>query len=466
MTDNKTKLGISMTWVNMKRFLIYLLVLSSIFVSSGMTSFAAARKTPTIAVISDSGHRNGTTYLVCGAAADIIAEDIINRLNQTGRIKAPLLGDTMSQITQKNIPLYYMTFFNDYKYNYNVDFVNLKRVTRYINADYLLMVTSGLDIQSQLFKENWWNKWGISSSEPITPTYRLTTMLTLIDKKTYSIVWQDLYQRDIKAKDMDLGVTQFSPNYPQLAKIKKYSNTMSEYVVNIVDKTVNPWIVPPEEPKSVEMRSKFVNEGTKVYYPAVNGDVVKENFNEFKTDTQNKWNKYQRERQQKKHIENVRRMEQKRQAEEIKQLELKNKNQQEKNIVPINNKKKNEEPGLFDSIRNDIEEDRTNIQSAPAVEEKMINSPALYNDTEEKSEPELLRPMMRIPSSQEQNKNIQPAVNEQMPSSQTQPAENIQNNKPDTEQKNQQDSHKHVPYYDWNLKNIYLQKIGRLSNLN
>ena len=159
-------------------------------------------------------------------------------------------------------------------------------------------------------------------------------------------------------------------------------------------------------------------------------------------------------------------MEQKRQAEEIKQLELKNKNQQEKNIVPINNKKKNEEPGLFDSIRNDIEEDRTNIQSAPAVEEKMINSPALYNDTEEKSEPELLRPMMRIPSSQEQNKNIQPAVNEQMPSSQTQPAENIQNNKPDTEQKNQQDSYKHVPYYDWNLKNIYLQKIGRLSNLN
>ncbi len=164
------------------------------------------------------------------------------------------------------------------------------------------MVTSGLDIQSQLFKETWWNKWGISSSEPITPTYRLTTMLTLIDKKTYSIVWQDLYQRDIKAKNMDLGVTQFSPNYPQLAKIKKYSNTMSEYVVNIVDKTVNPWIVPPEEPKSVEMRSRFVNEGTKVYYPAVIGEVVKQNFKEFKTDTQNKWDKYQKEKDSKRNI--------------------------------------------------------------------------------------------------------------------------------------------------------------------
>ena len=461
-----------MTWVNMKRFFIYILVLSTVFLTAGAESFAAARKVPVIAVISDSGHRNGTTYLVCGAASDIIAADIINRLNQTGRIKAPLLGENMSKITQKNIPLYYMTFFNDYKYNYNIDFVNLKRVTRYLNADYILMVTSGLDIQSQLFKETWWNKWGISSSEPITPTYRLTTMLTLIDKKTYSIVWQDLYQRDIKAKNMDLGVTQFSPNYPQLAKIKKYSNTMSEYVVNIVDRTVNPWIVPPEEPKSVEMRSRFVNEGTKVYYPAVNGEVVKQNFNEFKTDTQNKWDKYQKERQQKKHIENVRRLEQKRREQEIKQLELKNKQlQQEKNIVPINNKKKKEEPRLFDSIRNNID-DVTNTLPPVTEEEKALPSTQPTEQKLENQEPELLKPVMQLPAKQETQK-VQPAVNKQVPANK--PAAKQQNSGQKTQpvkntdkQKNlqQKTPQKHVPYYDWNLENIYLQKIGKLSNLN
>lgn len=461
-----------MTWVNMKRFFIYILVLSAVFLTAGAESFAAARKVPVIAVISDSGHRNGTTYLVCGAASDIIAADIINRLNQTGRIKAPLLGENMSKITQKNIPLYYMTFFNDYKYNYNIDFVNLKRVTRYLNADYILMVTSGLDIQSQLFKETWWNKWGISSSEPITPTYRLTTMLTLIDKKTYSIVWQDLYQRDIKAKNMDLGVTQFSPNYPQLAKIKKYSNTMSEYVVNIVDRTVNPWIVPPEEPKSVEMRSRFVNEGTKIYYPAVNGEVVKQNFNEFKTDTQNKWDKYQKERQQKKHIENVRRLEQKRREQEIKQLELKNKQlQQEKNIVPINNKKKKEEPRLFDSIRNNID-DVTNTLPPVTEEEKALPSAQPTEQKLENQEPELLKPVMQLPAKQETQK-VQPAVNKQAPANK--PAAKQQNSGQKTlpvkntdKQKNlqQKTPQKHVPYYDWNLENIYLQKIGRLSNLN
>ena len=461
-----------MTWVNMKRFFIYILVLSAVFLTAGAESFAAARKVPVIAVISDSGHRNGTTYLVCGAASDIIAADIINRLNQTGRIKAPLLGENMSKITQKNIPLYYMTFFNDYKYNYNIDFVNLKRVTRYLNADYILMVTSGLDIQSQLFKETWWNKWGISSSEPITPTYRLTTMLTLIDKKTYSIVWQDLYQRDIKAKNMDLGVTQFSPNYPQLAKIKKYSNTMSEYVVNIVDRTVNPWIVPPEEPKSVEMRSRFVNEGTKVYYPAVNGEVVKQNFNEFKTDTQNKWDKYQKERQQKKHIENVRRLEQKQREQEIKQLELKNKQlQQEKNIVPINNKKKKEEPRLFDSIRNNID-DVTNTLPPVTEEEKTLPSAQPTEQKLENQEPELLKPVMQLPAKQETQK-VQPAVNKQTPANKpaakqqnsgqkTQPVKNT-----DKQKKLQQETpQKHVPYLVLKHEKIYRQKIGRLSNLN
>ena len=189
---------------------------------------------------------------------------------------------------------------------------------------------------------------------------------------------------------------------------------MSEYVVNIVDKTVNPWIVPPEEPKSVEMRSRFVNEGTKVYYPAVNGEVVKQNFNEFKTDTQNKWDKYQKERQQKKHIENVRRLEQKQREQEIKQLELKNKQlQQEKNIVPINNKKKKEEPRLFDSIRNNID-DVTNTLPPVTEEEKTLPSAQPTEQKLENQEPELLKPVMRLPAKQETQK-VQPAVNKQIP---------------------------------------------------
>ena len=435
-----------MIFKNIKKIITCIFLLVAICLCGCNSVLAAQRKAPVIVVLSDTGHRNGTTYLICGAASDIIASDIINKMNQTGRINAPLLGENMSRITQRNIPLYYDTFFKEYKYNYNVDFVNLKRVTRNIPADYVLMVTSGLDIQSQLFKETWWNKWGISSSQPIEPTYKLITMLTLVDKKTYRVVWQDLYQRDIKAQNMDLGVTQFSPNYSQLAKIKKYSNTMSEYVTAKIDEVVNPWILPPEEPKAVEMKSRFINEGTKVYYPTVNGEVVKQNFNEFKTESQMKWENYQRQRMQKKNIENVRRLERKNEDAKIRQQEAVYKQQKERAI-----KKKNDER-LFDSIRNGIDDVSNTLP--PAVEEDANIKPDVDVKTDDVK---IIQPVLNPYGQNNVEKNITPAVNK----------EYVQQNPSQRYQYQQQTPAKNrVPSYDWNIKNIYLQKIGKLSILN
>ena len=360
----------------MKKFVVYIfLLIIGLFVSTPAFC-AAAHPVKTVAVITDTGHRNGTNYLICGAASDIIATDIVNRINMTGRMKAPLLGDTMSKITQQNIPLFYMTFLNEYKYNYNIDFVNLKRVTRNIPADYLLLVTSGLDVQSNFLKDTWWNKLNIPGMDPVKPTYKLSTLITLIDKRTYQIVWQDLYLKDIEARNYDIGIVHFSPSYAQLAKVKKYSKNMSEYVTNIIDEKVNPWIVPPEEPKSIEMRSKFVNEGTKIYYPAVNGDVVKQNFNEFKQDTKTKIEKKRLEREQKKHIENVRRLEKQKELQQIQ------KEQQTILRQQTQSSKKQTNQRLFDSIRDNIDDVSNTLAPAQKPVEENIK-PAVDVKTDE-----------------------------------------------------------------------------------
>lgn len=435
----------------MKNFYINILLLIFTILGFNTAVFSATvHPVKTIAVITDTGHRNGTNYLICGAASDIIATDLVNRINMTGRMKAPLLGDTMSKITQRNIPLFYMTFLNEYKYNYNIDFVNLKRVTRYIPADYLLLVTSGLDVQSNFLKDTWWNKLNIPGMDPVKPTYKLSTLITLIDKKTYQIVWQDLYLRDIEAHNYDLGIVQFSPSYAQLAKIKKYSKNMSEYVTNIIDRNVNPWIVPPEEPKAVEMKSKFVNEGTKIYYPTVNGDVVKQNFNEFKTDTHMKIEKMQQKRQQKKQIENVRRIEKQKVIEqEQQQLETKNQKLKQK-----------EDQRLFDSIRNNIDDVTNTLPPAKETSQDYV-LPAVQvtpKETQQQStDVEIVKPNLKI-----QEKTTQPAVNKfqssQKNQQKTKQINYKQKIKPNTQK--QETPKQELPHYDWNIKNIYLQKIG------
>ncbi len=434
MTDNDTKImGISMIWDNMKRFLVFGF-LALLFLCASQETFATVQKVPVVAVLSDTGHRNGTTYIVCGASADIIATDLINELNKTGRINAPLLGENMSKITQKNIPLYYLTFFKEYKYNYNIDFVNLKRVIKDLNADYVIMVTSGLDVQSQFLKETWWNKLTIAGSDPVVPTYKLTTLVTLIDTKSYSIVWQDLYLRDIKADNYDLGLVQFSPSYAQLSKIKKYSKNVSEYVTAVVDKKVNPWIVPPQKPKSVEMKYRFLNEGTKIYYPTVNGEVVKGNFEEFKTKKQSEMEQRKREKEirQQQNIENVRYM--KKQETSPKKEER-----------------------LFDSIRNNID-DVSNTLPAPKEEPKDENiKPAVdiqpkTSDVKKEEAPknDVVKPIMNKPAT---SGKTTPAVNKQAPSKNQSKPQSMPETKPGEE----------LPHYDWNLKNIQLQKIGRIS---
>lgn len=441
----------------MKKFLICILFAFFALIITSAKGFCAAHPVKTVLVITDTGHRNGTNYLVCGAASDIIATDIINRINMTGRMKAPLLGESMAKITRQSIPLYYVTFFNEYKYNYNVDFVNLKRVTRNIPADYILMVTSGLDVQSSFLKDTWWNKLNVPGMDPVKPTYKLSTLITLIDKRTYRIMWQDLYLRDIEAHNYDLGLVQFSPSYAQLSKIKKYSKNMSEYVTNIIDRQVNPWIVPPQEPKAVEMKSRFLNEGTKLYYPTVNGEVVKQNLNDFKDDTHKKlndahtkWNNYQRQRMQKKHIENVRRIEKKQQIQKQKQ------EVQKQTVQP----KRKKDERLFESIRDNIDDVSNTLPPVQEVEEDENIKPAVdivpKKETEtnakpaaQKEEAKLVKPVMNKPAQQTETK---PAVNRT-----SKPA--VQ--KPQVEQAAPQE----VPRYDWNLKNIYLEKIGRLSRL-
>ena len=217
---------------------------------------------------------------------------------------------------------------------------------------------------------------------------------------------------------------------------------MSQYVSKEVDKRVNPWTVPEEKQKSIEMKSKFINEGTKLYYPSVNGEVIKENINEAQQNYKSKREQRRLEKEQQKHIENIRLLEQKRQELKRKQLE-----EQE---ALIEKQKKQEEPRLFDSIRDDINNQSNNPPKLRG--EKII--PAV--DTQ-KQEPEVITPVMNKPTT---NSNATPAANKK-----TSPAQNTQTTNPETTKQqntNTQQQPKKLPQYDWNIKNINLQKIGNM----
>ena len=85
---NTKTMGISMIFNRVIKLIILVSVVFGLFSGFQTCCQAQEHKVSKVLVLSDSGQRNGTTYLTCGAAADIIAADIINELNKTGRIKA------------------------------------------------------------------------------------------------------------------------------------------------------------------------------------------------------------------------------------------------------------------------------------------------------------------------------------------------------------------------------------------
>ena len=264
---------------------IFCLLVAFIFMQPGVlaieeTVHSSAKSKPVVAVITDINHRAGTIYVVTGASADIIASDLITELNNSKHVYAPVLGDSMQKIAS-HMNLYTKTFFDEYKYNYNIDFINLRRVTRNLHADYLLMVTSGLDVQSNFLKDTFWNKLAIAGQESVRPSYRLTTLITLVDLHNESILWQQLYKKDISANDYDIGNVQFAPSYAQLSKIKKYSKNIAEHITPEINIAINPALAPKKEKRLIELKQKDFDEDTHFYYPSINKDKLKEKKNKF-----------------------------------------------------------------------------------------------------------------------------------------------------------------------------------------
>ena len=226
---------------------------------------------------------------------------------------------------------------------------------------------------------------------------------------------------------------------------------MSEYVASNVEKIVAPTRKINTEPKALELKSRFLNEGTKIYYPTVNGEVVKQNFDEtkqnisnFTSKQQSRWKQFREKRQQNKNIKNINRVQEKKQQE----------------VLPVNDATEN----LFDSIRNNVD-DVTNTLPDEKKESTMV--PVKQEKTQ------VLNDNKKNKSENNESKFVKPIVKENLPA-QTQ-TDVLKNGKPQNyvtpieyvEPRTPVDTStpkNHVPRYDWNLKNIYLQKIG-LSNL-
>jgi len=226
------------------KHLFKILIIFGIFIFF-LTSPSKAKET--VAVIHDNFHAPDITYYIYPATSDLIAQDIVNRINLNNKITAIPTANSVEKLKQNNILPQGIKLINEYKYTYNINYEALRKISQKLDVNYILLVTSGLDLQSGFLKETIWNKLNVPGEDSVNPQYNVISRITLIDPVNEFIIFQKNYQKSISSKEFDLINPNFSPVYPQMTKIKEYSEHLANTVTPLIEQQIVPDLMPTQK---------------------------------------------------------------------------------------------------------------------------------------------------------------------------------------------------------------------------
>lgn len=180
----------------------------------------------------------GNNYYVFSNASNVIAREIINDINLKDGINKAYRQDFI----KKKLEYTYSRqrceeFMEQYKASYSIDFDILKKMNRYVDADYILIISSNTDVQSEFLKETFWNVLNVPGQDVIKPQYMLSVHITFIDLRKYEVLFENTFKEPIKAKNLNIGMVQSGPNDIQLAETERIAKKISKKVITDIEYT-------------------------------------------------------------------------------------------------------------------------------------------------------------------------------------------------------------------------------------
>lgn len=198
-----------------------------------------------ILVLPDNIQFDSTNYYIYPDSSIIFASDAINEIKKDGRIQTVSMTE-IREALRKNTKLSILTkkALKEFKYNYNIPFVDFKAIADCFGTTKILVITSQTDTQNYILRRTAWDFINIPGAAVIDPAYRLSTYAALIDVKKEQVLWQNTYYKKITAVENRMVAASFAPATEQLEKIKAYS---SLFLSREIAKTVESAILPPPD---------------------------------------------------------------------------------------------------------------------------------------------------------------------------------------------------------------------------
>lgn len=230
----------------MKRLFKLILILFSVLLIAQVSRAEDYR----VLVLPDNIQFDSTNYYVYPDTSIIFASDTINEIKKQGLVQTVSMTEVRDAL-RKNTKLSILTkkALKEYKYNYNIPFVDFKAIAKCFNTNKILVITSQTDVQNYFLRRTLWDYLNIPGAAVIDPAYKLSTFASLIDVDKEQVLWQNTYYKTISSKESRMIAGSFAPATEQLKKIKFYSTyLLSPLIARMVETNILP---PPNSmPKS------------------------------------------------------------------------------------------------------------------------------------------------------------------------------------------------------------------------
>ena len=184
----------------------------------------AATKTIKVLVLPDTLAKKEMDAFIYPEASELISNDIVNYLNNVKGFSAPTVSYVKRVLyaTDKSTRLTQKTMF-DFKNTYNIDYMALKQINYNFRANWILLITSNMDVQNYFMRRTIWDFLNIPGAAVVDPAMRLSTQVYLIDPNKQVILWQKNYQKLLSSRENRMIPTNFAPQTEQMEWIKRHS---------------------------------------------------------------------------------------------------------------------------------------------------------------------------------------------------------------------------------------------------
>ncbi len=212
--------------------------------------------------------------------SEIIAENVIDNFNATGRINSPSLYYVRNALEKNpSIKEYTNSVLTSYSNDKSLDFTALKNIADSFNAKSVLIISNDVPIEGAFARRSIWEMLVLSTDFDISYPYTMETNAALVDTYNGLVMWNGVYTKRISDSNGSFKAPNASDAYAKLEYFRLYSK-------DILAKTISQNIYLRFFPKTIDPQPIINNQGPEGAYfrfesnsniPSLRNKLIEEN---------------------------------------------------------------------------------------------------------------------------------------------------------------------------------------------